>query len=184
LGAGVIGYAKPNTLGAIYDRLSSYGTEITSGESLEWRYVENNYALSHIYRNPMVGVGLGGDYKPAYRPEVFEGEHRYLHNGYLYLMLKLGVLSLVPLAWLYWVIYRRGHFLLRSEMSDRHRAVTAACLVVISIPLITSLTRPEWMTEGSIATLATLIGLMGSIQALRDTSIQLKAEKPTDSLFH
>lgn len=182
---GAIGLAKPHALDAIVERLSSYQAEISSGQSLGWRFEENQYALTYIRANPLMGVGLGGAYKPGLRPEIFEGEHRYIHNGYLYLMLKLGVLSILFLAWFYWVAYRQGRQQLRSEESAWVRAVTAASLVVISLPLVSSLTRPEWMTVGSIATMATLVGIMGSIQALHTThQLEARDRKNTASPFH
>jgi hypothetical protein len=167
LGFGAIWVAKPHAIDAIIRRVESYGTEITSGQSLKWRFMENKYALHKIRSHPLMGVGLGGTYKPGFTVEIFEGEHRYIHNGYLYLVLKLGVLSMLPLVWLYRVIYLRGRQQMKDEMSISKRAIIASSLVVLCIPLITSLTRPEWMTSATVAILATLIGLMSAIDVLR-----------------
>ena len=120
---------------------------------------------------------MGGSYKPEFGMELFEGEHRFIHNAYLYLILKMGVLSMLPLAWLYRVIYRRGIRLLKEDESTTKRSIVAASLVVVTIPLITSMTRPEWMTDGTIATVAVLIGLMGVIDVLR-----LKGKNRADKL--
>ncbi len=175
IGIGTIWIAKPHAMDAIIVRLESYGTEVSSGQSLEWRYTENKYALVKIRAHPLMGVGMGGSYKPEFGMELFEGEHRFIHNAYLYLILKMGVLSMLPLAWLYRVIYRCGARQLREEQSTSKRAVAAASLVIFSISLVTALTRPEWMSESSIALFATLIGLMGVMDVLR-----LKGKNHTD----
>ena len=177
IGIGAIWIAKPHTMDAIIVRLESYGTEVSSGQSLEWRYVENRYALIKIRAHPLMGIGLGGNYKPGFAPEAFDGEHRFIHNAYLYLILKMGVLSMLPLAWLYRVIYRRGVRLLKEDESTTKRSIVAASLVVVTIPLITSMTRPEWMTDATIAISAILIGLLGVMDVLR-----LKGKNRADKL--
>lgn len=71
--------------------------------SLEWRMIENHYALIQIERHPVVGLGLASGYRP---PMESEGDmygdwaYRYVENGYLYIAVMMGLTGLIPFLWL------------------------------------------------------------------------------------
>jgi len=57
------------------------GRKVFKSDSLEWRKLENKYALQKIAKNPFLGIGLGNDY----RPPIFSSNDtltKYIHNGY------------------------------------------------------------------------------------------------------
>ena len=83
---------------------------LTSGERIEnWeiRMVENEYALKKIAGHPLFGIG----YVSPYRPQIYgpdDNDRWYIHNGYLWILLKLGIAGLIPFLWFSYVFVRRG----------------------------------------------------------------------------
>jgi O-antigen ligase len=62
------------------------------------REAENRYAEAAVDRAPLVGHGLGYAYRPGYGPKdsftATKGQY-YIHNFYLWLLVKSGILGLV-----------------------------------------------------------------------------------------
>lgn len=157
--------AKPEVYDAIVDRALSVGEEVETGRSMNWRYIENSYALHALENSPFLGVGLGGDYKPVLKAGDPE-QARFIHSGYLYLILKLGVFAILPIVWLY-VVFIRSVFLLKDYYQEsRTKVVILASFAMVVLPLITAFTRPEWMSPESIAVIATGMGLVAALWRL------------------
>ncbi len=97
------------TMTAISDRFGSLftGRKLYESDSVEWRRIENEYALPQIANNPLVGIGLG----TPYRPPVFGPDDNltwYIHNGYLSIALNFGVIGTLPFLWFYLGFILRG----------------------------------------------------------------------------
>lgn len=161
---------NPDILSALADRFLSIGSEVQSGSSLGWRREENSFAFIALLNNPIVGVGLGGDYKPILDHFGFEGQTRYIHNAYLYLALKFGVLgALFPLLMFFGAI--KLFSLARANCSGQNYEITDIVLLcafaVLLVTLIISFTQPEWMVDTGLAFIATVLGVMVSIVHLK-----------------
>jgi hypothetical protein len=94
------------------ERLATLGSGETLGEgSLEWRYLENSYALSQIPSRPLLGLGMGARYRP-FDPRLDQEEgwdaRRFIHNGHLWVLLNMGVLGYLCLMWLSVTFLIRG----------------------------------------------------------------------------
>ncbi len=80
--------------------------------SLQYRYVENQYALPQIAAHPFIGLGLGGDYRPWDRRIDFVltswDNFAYIHNGHFWVMLKTGLLGYLFFIWLLLRFMQRG----------------------------------------------------------------------------
>ena len=66
---------------------------------IAWRELENDYALDAARRAPVIGQGLGATFRPPVRGEPFDPGDRdfgrtYVHNLYLWLAVKLGLVGL------------------------------------------------------------------------------------------
>jgi O-antigen ligase len=73
----------------------------------EIRAVENKYAIEKIVSSPIWGIG----FQRAYRPQIYYPEDNiewFIHNGYLWIMLKLGVLGFIPFLWFSYIFLKRG----------------------------------------------------------------------------
>jgi len=94
------------------ERLATLGSGETLGESsLQWRYLENRYALSQIPARPLLGLGMGARYRP-FDPRLDQEEgwdaRRFIHNGHLWVLLNMGVLGYLCLMWLSVTFLIRG----------------------------------------------------------------------------
>lgn len=154
--------AKPELVDALGERVMSVDKEVEQGQSLAWRYQENGYALAALQRSPLVGVGLGGDYKPVLKAGDPE-QARFIHSGYMYLVLKLGLLAVIPLVWLYVSFVRQALAVRHAQEDPRLRAIVLSAFSVALLPLATALTRPEWMSPETVASIAAFMGLIVAV---------------------
>lgn len=142
---------------AIVDRALGISREFESGNSYYYRRTEAIEALRSIARKPFMGVGLGGDYKVTVTTNnTFQDEKRYIHNSYLLLPLKMGLhAGLIPVLFIFAAagLVRRAI----SVSSRRFRHIVAAASGAFVVPVITSVTQPEWGTLAGIAAICSLL---------------------------
>jgi O-antigen ligase len=88
-------------VGASIDRLSTLansGTFQGQDSSVNWRMIENGYALTAIAAHPIIGMGMGFTYRPwDYRLDlpaylVTYDFRKHIHNGYFWILLQSGLL--------------------------------------------------------------------------------------------
>lgn len=134
LGAAVFA-VSPRIGEAAYTRAFGITQEIESGDSFGWRGKENAMAMESIKKNPALGIGFNGAYKPAVSTRGhFAGEEIYIHNAYLYFQLKMGLLgSAILLAFL--TLYLR---LSRATFSiaDTRDRLSAQSYVVLGVVVL------------------------------------------------
>jgi hypothetical protein len=109
----------------------------------------------------VLGVGLGGQYKQTASSEGHFGiEGTYIHNGYLFFPLKMGLFaSFVPMAFMlaFALTLRQG--LSRHAGAASDPAFVAALAGAFVVPCISSYTQPEWADPRGVAALALFCGL-------------------------
>lgn len=151
---------KPRLAEAVVERALGIRSELQTGGSFGWRQAENRAAVDRIERNPLFGVGLGGQYKQTASSEGHFGiEGTYIHNGYLFFPLKMGVLAaFIPFAFIlaFALVLRRG---VRQHPGDADRGLVAALAGAFAVPCIASYTQPEWADPRGIAAFAVFTGL-------------------------
>ena len=150
-----------------YDALSDRVSSITAREtykkdfSLQWRYFENRKAIEAIGRHPFTGVGLGGKY---HKEEAFPFARRYIHNGYLFLALKMGIQTLaVFLAISFLILFRGLTTSIRSNDQVTKAIVVAAGLAFFGL-MISSLVRPNFANSNTVFFIGILWGISESIR--------------------
>ena len=155
---------KPNTLYALKDRVMSVDAEIRGGGSLGYRIVENSVAWKRIKNAPLLGIGLGHVYR---LPSLMAVEHqdvdfqtRYMHNGYLYVQLKLGIFAFLAYFWFIASALSFSRNTFKRLALPHDKAVAAAITALFVMPIFTSLTRPEWMSESSTAVYAICLAIL------------------------
>jgi hypothetical protein len=155
---GVTAMVKPRMAEALITRATSVGDEFESGQSYNWRKIENDAAMRNIQQNPILGTGIGGDYKRS--TNSFQFETTYIYNSYLFFPLKMGLFSIfIPLAFsfAFFVTVRQGVVKHRDGNADR--AFVAALFGAFTVPIITSVTQPEWANTQGTAAYAIFTGL-------------------------
>lgn len=174
--AALVGLAafKPHTLEAAYERIVSTTKEGDKNSSLGWRFEETGFALSKISTSPLVGIGYGTPYKPYIRLSNTEQDvalMRYVHNGYLGLWLKLGIAGLCTALWLAWGTFRRGKGITSSTSDSYMKPLSAALTAGFVVPVITSVTQPEWLAPLGVAYFAMTVGLLCAIDRLKRNKV-------------
>ena len=154
--AGLLAVLQPDVLTGIVNRMTSVRNEGAASTSLGWRLTENHFAIPQIMNSLWIGLGLGAEYKPRFvELRHFSEQTHYIHNGYLYVLLKMGAIGLLLYLAFYWT-------LLRVCMADRlylreEHAARAATLLVLVAVLLLNFTQPELFASVTITAMATLI---------------------------
>jgi hypothetical protein len=151
---------KPESFSAVLYRLTSVGEELDHGYSAQWRFWEVDAMLPHIQEHPLLGIGLGADYKgvsgSSFRPEL----NRYMHNAYLYMAGKMGLPALAFLLVSMAAIFAIGRRLARSDASPWCRLVGAAGGAMMFRFLFASVTEPHLMSDYGVVNLAVAAALV------------------------
>ncbi len=154
VGSGVGLWLKPDSFAAVYFRMTSIGEEINHGYSAQWRFWEMEAMLPHIQQHPLVGVGLGADYKGARGSAPNPELNRYVHNGYLYMAGKMGLPALFFFLLVMGAIAAIGRRSAKRSDSAWTRVVGAAGAVMMIRFLAASITEPHLMSDYGIVVIA------------------------------
>jgi len=144
------------------------GRELLESSSLEMRKIENGFALQRIREHPLLGIGLGSRYRSnlLYWSNGEDPLQGYIHNGYLWILVKTGVAGLVPLLWFWIAFLRRG---LRNwrRVGDPflQSAVLGFTLSAVGY-LMMAVTIPVFMDWHSVVISAVTFGAATSILSL------------------
>jgi O-antigen ligase len=89
----------------LMDRVASLGQNPLKEGSVQWRLIETRYALQQISLHPVLGIGIGNTYRPPMESEsdttsFTDWTSKYVENGYLYIVLMMGLVGLLPFLWL------------------------------------------------------------------------------------
>lgn len=163
-GAASLFIAKPRAADALVERITSINEEGQRGSSLGFRFDENQQALEALRHSPLVGTGLGSEYKRVYRQLStaggFDIETSFIHNGYLSLWLKLGVFGLVLPAALLVVGWH-----LRTARFGSSQVVGTAGFASLVLLLVSMLTSADLSTSSGTAAVGCILALMLSARS-------------------
>jgi len=164
---------------ASFDRLATLGSQRTlSEDSLQWRYVENEYALRQIASHPLLGLGLGARYRP-FDPRIdYRGMNwdarGFIHNGHLAILLASGLPGYLCLMWLSLAFLIRGFRYWRCISNSQMRGIvlgfTLAYLgVLISAVVGSPFTSWSWTP---------LIGIMMGVNEVALRKLFSRGQSP------
>jgi len=154
---------EPDFVAGIFNRLLSVRTEFTAkGSSLKWRLIENQFAYVAMANNPIMGIGLGGEYKPRLIDmRQFRAQTHYIHNGYYFIFMKMGLIGMT--------LYMLNCFnILRLSWRNRSEAgvdatLQNALIALYVVAFIVNVTQPEFMQGPSVASLAAVSAVVMSL---------------------
>ena len=140
--------------------VSLFGNDkLLKSESLEYRYLENHYALKQIAEHPALGIGVG----KAYRPILFGADDEldsYMHNGYLWLVTDVGIVGFLFFIWFYFGFIFRGLRNWKSAGDERLRALVVGFTMSSIGMLFVAVVNPVFMEGNSIVVIALFAGLI------------------------
>ena len=178
IAASITALLKPKSLASIYYRMTSIDTEIESGYSAQWRFWEAELIIPKIQKYPMLGLGLGADYKGSSGSSKNPDLNRYVHNGYLYMAGKMGLPALTFFLLAIATIFAIGRRFAKSDASPEIRIVSAACAAMMINFLLASITEPHFMEDYSLVLIA-LAGALVYLSARQATLARIPATADT-----
>lgn len=128
--------------------------------NLEYRLVENQYALQSIEANPIFGIGLRNNYRPLMMYETqTTGLTWFMHNAYLWIWLMMGLVGLVPFLLLcaMYVIRTFRHY--RDIHDDELRAIYLGFGVAFIGTLVSNLVAPNFIQHWSLLIYPTMMAI-------------------------
>ena len=85
-------------------------------DNWDYRLAENEYSKRTIAEHLLFGIGFVSPFRPQiYGPN--DNTQAYLHNGYYWILVKLGIAGLLPFLWFSYVFVRRG-IIYRNRVED------------------------------------------------------------------
>jgi O-antigen ligase len=148
------------------DTLGRSGTYQGKDSSLNWRMIENRYALSAIASHPLLGLGMGAKYRPLdFRIDLRDPSLRsfdfrgFIHNGHLRILLQSGLIGYLCLIWLSLGFLIRGFRHWRSITNDRMRGVVLGFTLVYLAILIAALVNSPFMSWYWTSVIGIIMGI-------------------------
>jgi O-antigen ligase len=159
---------------AFLDRISSMfsGTILSTHENLLFRLNEIKYAWQQIIKHPILGIGL----QTLYRPAFYEGDRltNYLHNAYLSIWLKTGLIGLISFLWFSLRFLLRGLRHWRdSQDSFFNAAILGFSLAYLGM-MFSNLVAPTFVQDLSAMTFGVIMGINEVILSQSGTNIKSK----------
>jgi hypothetical protein len=149
---------------AVTSRLETIGSEETLSESsLEWRYIENEYAQEVLQSAPLLGLGWGASYRPYDRRLTTESDWDstvYIHNAHYWLMLKGGLLAYAAFASAFAILIVRGLKDWHTVADPEVRALRLGFALVLVAVFAASMVNPMFAQPYSISLIALGAGLL------------------------
>ncbi|RJK97879.1 O-antigen ligase family protein [Vallicoccus soli] len=146
--------------------LGGLTTEQVETPGNEYRLLENRYALMTWGENPLFGQGIGASYHPPMIADpllqAFETDpefgSRFVHNGYLWYLVKTGLVGL--LAFLAMVLVPVARVLRRAAGPEGMPPVDVALAVSLLGLMLIHAFEPDMHRVGGAALVGALIGYL------------------------
>ena len=140
--------------------LSIFSSETYRGSSLGHRYTENKYALRNIIKNPLLGIGIGNSYSYNLWGSEFKTARTYIHNGYLYFILKFGFLITIPLILLLIKVLHKSYKVSKVKNNIMFSMIGICLIATIFRLLITNITQPDFFHYSTATLIVTLLAIV------------------------
>lgn len=152
----------------------SVADEGRKGSSIGFRFDENRQAIDTIKKSPILGIGIGGEYKRAFRQSEIGGgfdiETSFIHNAYLSLWLKLGVAGLLFPLLLAGCLYAEMKAIRKASGTSFDSLSPCAALATIAMMSVESFTSPDWSQQAHISAAAVMLVIIFSRTLYRVSS--------------
>jgi O-antigen ligase len=168
-GAATIGVAtagQPGLLTAVMGRVASiadFGEDVSAQHRLrEW-----TAALEIARSHPLTGGGLGtrvGFYSPMYgevqRRMGYWSADIYVHNSYVWMLTKMGIVGLGCFLVLLGATVREGLSTPRAYQNSAQATLTAGLFATLTVFVVASFFGPMFNEDGSTPVVAFIIGAL------------------------
>lgn len=164
---------------AFLSRVTSIFTpeETIHSYSLQWRIFEQEEGLRSVSEHPLLGVGLGNSYRKV---TLLQGEDlgwvtkntasgeisrftRFLHNSYLSIAVKMGVIGLACFLWFCIAVMVSSAKLYRNLSDGQSRAIALAVPATFLGLMFWSFFHEHFIQTESTAIVGLIAGLAASL---------------------
>ncbi len=147
-------------IGGLAERFASMATAVTNDLSLVNRFRESWVVLQQIGMNPLIGFGPGVSYQ--FYDIVHQSTHydSFVHNGYIGLWYKYGIVGLGLVLWFWISAIKQGIGAFRIENADQwtRLAGLAGALPLMGIT-VSTLTQNPFFLKNYVFIIAVCAGL-------------------------
>jgi hypothetical protein len=142
--SGSVYIVRPRVIEAVVVRTLSVLEEGGKGTSLGARLDENQQAIEAAKGNWIFGMGHGAEYKKFLNvSEVgFANQITFIHNSYLWVVVKLGLLGVFSIGLLVFSTFRQSKFALLKGGNSQIVGIAGASTIIVF--MVTGLTSPVW----------------------------------------
>jgi O-antigen ligase len=145
-------------------RMATLANPDTVNESsLQWRFVETDYALQQVVSHPLLGLGLGAQYRPFDSRIDYVGQgwdaRGYIHNAHLWIMVDTGLLGYACLVWLSILFLIRGFQHWREIKDPKMQSLVLGTTLAYLGLLFTALVNPIFMQWGWVPVLGIILSV-------------------------
>jgi O-antigen ligase len=157
-----------NWQGLVSERLASI-VDTTEDTSNVFRIMDTLNALTTFVRHPILGIGSGGQYDFEYYSqaiapaEFWENASRACHNGYLYVLFKMGILGFIAYVNIFYRFVRRWVRMRKSAIPNSDRISYYALGTGVIAILINNLTSPVSDSLRPTLLLAVIMACVSSV---------------------
>lgn len=149
IGAYLFGDVLVLILTGLFDRFLSIATAVGADDSLRTRFSESAAVWEMIRVNPILGYGMGVDYRYYDFTVDVSYTRAFIHNGYLSLWFKFGIWGLCMVLFFLGTSVKRAYSVFRSAGTDMTVAATSLSIVcsfaAFSLVAITS--NPFYLSD-------------------------------------
>lgn len=134
--------------GALIDRVASIGSGQLDS-SLRERVLETKTVFEKTLRNPITGYGLGTQYDKMFLTPEFRLKTiatSYVHNGYLAIWYKFGLIGLVTILLFCFFILKYSYYTAKRTTNPNVRIILLAMFSTLCGMLLVNLTSPQFIT--------------------------------------
>jgi O-antigen ligase len=145
----------------------------TSALALEDKSVANRVAESEVVwklisGNPIAGAGLGSEISYFHLLRQSTQHTYYMHNAYLYLWFKLGLIGLVVFLTAFVSKIKAGYTWLKTCGDDTRRVPVMAAVAILVAMMEITITSPQFYARDSILIIVLCWATIASSVAGRD----------------
>lgn len=158
----VVGTSGGSSGGAFVDRVVSIGNwSQLQKQTLSDRYYENHLAVKELKAHPLTGIGWGNSYGATIATTNGVVNRDFIHNQYLGIWLRAGLLGVVAIVAVLLTALRAGVKWARTSADE---AWLGAGIIVSLVALAASSTVGMYMTDSdSIVPFVTVLALAAAL---------------------
>lgn len=181
VGTGVLPVAETSAGQALAARATSIlaPDQTLNSASLEWRVFEVRAAASALSQHPLLGVGVGNDYRGV---TLLQGEAsgvlwpldgskgrltRWVHDSYLYMAVKMGLPGIAAFLWFSVAFLVGGMRAYLDAPDGAEKLVVLAVLCSFAGLLEWAVFEAHFMLPAGMATLGLMVGMIARAGAYR-----------------